>query len=119
MSFRAGKINGVQLSQPTTLSFNGKDYTVAAGSGKSSDIVLLTDKIVSFNSGSGNSMELQGQTIAFKPGTLVRVSNGETIDKFFVAEPVTVTVYKKKEKVVDVKPGKKIVLKDGKIVKAG
>ena len=121
INFKAGKIYTINLSQPTTLNFEGKEYSVsAANNSKTADIFLLTDKVSSFTSGEGNSVDIQDQNIAIKPNTVVRISNGTTINKFLVASPVTVTVYKgKKEKVVEVKTGKRIVIKEGKIVKAG
>ncbi|MCH2223469.1 MAG: hypothetical protein MK066_01775 [Crocinitomicaceae bacterium] len=121
--FRNGKLNSVQLSETSTIKVEEKEYYIKAIKGKSS--IFLTDGSVvkSFTVTGESQIVIEDQKIAIKPGSEIRLKAsdiGYTIERFYVDSPITIKVYKgKKIKTVEVKAGKKIVIKEGKVVKAG
>jgi len=122
VGLKNGKLKNILMLESTEITLNGKTYKVVPGK-KASLIFDSNEALESFIIGSDHSIDVNGQFIPIQTNSKVKVAyNGSaySISTIVVASKVTVTVVKKgKSKEVDVKPGKKIVIENGVIVKAG
>ncbi len=121
IGIKNGALRSVTLKSATEITLFGKKFSVAPAK-KASLLFKSNDVLESVVVGSGNSVEINGQTIPVQTNSEMELTfNGDyQVSTFRAGSAVTVTVEKKgKTKEVSVKAGKKIVIENGKIVKAG
>ncbi len=123
MIFKSGQLNRVICPTESSFDLNGTKINVSGNNTKPAYNFANNGRLSEVNSGKGNSVLIEEQVVGVKEGTKIKFElNGESlqIEKFFVANQVILNVQKgSKLKAVTVKPGKKVVLKEGKVVKAG
>lgn len=123
MIFKSGQLNRVICPSESSFDLNGTTINVSGNSTKPAYNFANNGDLSEVNSGEGNSVLIEEQAVGIKEGTKIKFElNGDSLEivKFFVANQVILNVQKgSKSKEVTVKPGKKVVLKGGKVVKAG
>lgn len=121
--FKSGNMNKVICYETSAFDLNGKSIQVKADNVSGAYEFNSKNELEKVNAAAGNAVEIEGQSIPVQEGEQIifALSDGTySIEKFIAGAEVTVNVYKKdKKKEVVVKAGKKIVIKDGKVVKAG
>jgi hypothetical protein len=123
MVFKGGELYKVMCPTETSFSLNGRTINVSKSTKSSAYEFSKGSQLTEVTSGAGNTMEIQGQSIPVEDGSAIKFNNegGKTIvERFNAGASVTLKVTKGKgEKETTVKSGKKIVLKNGVVVKAG
>lgn len=121
--FKNGKMTKVMSTTASSFDLNGKSIQVKSVLKSASYTFNSKNELSAVTADAGNSIEIEGQSVGVKEGTEIKmdvVDGKYGVSKFFAATEVKVNVYKKgKQKEVIVKPGKKIVISEGKVVKAG
>jgi hypothetical protein len=121
--YKNGVISKVICQKESSFDLNGKTINVLNHNALGAYEFSAKGELTEVNSAAGNMVVIEDQSVPVKEGTKIKfelVDGTYQITKFFAASQVTLNVYKgKSTKSVTVKAGKKVVLKDGKVVKAG
>ena len=121
--FKNGSLHKVYCASNSSFELNGKTLTVKGDNNETSYEFSSDNELTEITSGEANQVEIEKSLVDIQEGTTVsfEVSNNLlAISKFYVAKDININVYKgSSAKSVDVKMGKKVVLKDGVVIKAG
>ncbi len=121
--YKSGQLNKVFTTATSAFSFGENTINVAASTKGASYTFSDGINLKEVSAGTGNSVSIEGKAISVKEGSIIKfdINAGATeIVKFFVANEITINVYKgKSAKETKVKAGKKVVLENGVVVKAG
>lgn len=121
--YKNGVLNRAVCMEASSFVLDGKTITVAAHNTRPAYVFDNGIVVSEVYSGKDNSISIQGQDVPMKEGTKIKFElDGDKLEivKFFTASAITLNVPKgKSTKAVNVKAGKKVVLKNGVVVKAG
>ncbi|NOQ73849.1 MAG: hypothetical protein GQ574_17715 [Crocinitomix sp.] len=123
LKFKNERLDKVVSIATTSFVLNGKTVNVQGHKITSAYAFNSDGQLEMVISGSSNTIDIEGQSVPIEEGSKITLAIEEgytVIAKVFAAETVTIKVYKGKSvKETTVKAGKKIVIENGIVVKAG
>ena len=119
--FKSGYLARIKCKTPTQVTLAGQTFNVVSHKKKASLEFKKANELNAIVVGEGHTVEVAGYTVNVETSSqLGVVYNGSayTISSVVTNEPITVDVNKgSKVKSVDAKAGKRLIIKEGKIVK--
>ncbi len=119
--FKSGYLARVKCTLPTQITLAGQTFNVVTHKKKASLEFKKANELNAIVVGEGHTVEVAGYTVNVEPSSQLRVAyNGDAyaISSVVTNEPITIDVNKgSKVKSVDAKAGKRLVIKEGKVVK--